>query len=476
MTTTDPTSGSIDGNRSADSIDAADIVKRLRATFDRGRTRSIEWRVAQLDGLARMLTENEARFVEALRDDLGKPEIEAYAADVKTTYNEVVHLRKNLAAWAEPRKASVPMAAQPGKAWVQPEPLGVALVIAPWNYPVQLLVQPMAAALAAGNAVVGKPSELAPATSVALAELMPRYTAPDAVAVVEGGVDASTALLAERYDHIFFTGSTAVGRVVMKAAAEHLTPVTLELGGKSPVLVDDSADIAVAGRRIAWGKWLNAGQTCIAPDYALVTAERRDELVESLRVAFDQFAGSGPVADSPDFARIVNDRHVDRLTGLLADHGGVTAVGGSVDAASRFVEPTVVVDPDPTSPLMSEEIFGPILPLLTVDSMDDAVALVNSREKPLALYAFGDVEVARSLVDRTTSGGACINHVIVQLTAPELPFGGVGHSGIGRSHGRASFDAFSNLRAVMQKQPSPDPSLMYPPYTKFRQKVVRTFL
>lgn len=466
---------SIEGNRSTESDDSAEVVKRLRATFDRGRTRSLEWRVAQLDGLARMLTENEDRFIAALRDDLGKPEIEAYAADVKTTYNEVVHLRKNLAAWAKPRKASMPLAAQPGKAWVQPEPLGVALVIAPWNYPVQLLVQPMAAALAAGNAVVGKPSELAPATSAVLAELVPRYTAPDAVAVIEGGVEVSTALLAQRYDHIFFTGSTAVGRVVMKAAAEHLTPVTLELGGKSPVLVDDSADIAVAGRRIAWGKWLNAGQTCIAPDYALVTAERRDELVESLRTAFGEFS-RGPVADSPDFARIVNDRHVDRLTGLLSDHGGVTAVGGNVDAASRFVEPTVVLDPDPTSRLMSEEIFGPILPVLTVDSMDDAVAVVNSRAKPLALYAFGDVDVARSLVDRTTSGGACINHVIIQLMAPELPFGGVGHSGIGRSHGRASFDAFSNLRAVMQKSPSPDPSMMYPPYTKFRQKVVRTFL
>ena len=456
--------------------DVAAVVARVRAAYASGRTRPIEWRVEQLDGLTRMLTREEDRFSAALAADLGKPTIEGYVADIKATINEIVDIRKHTAKWAKPRKVKLPMTMKPGSGWILPEPLGVALVIAPWNYPIQLLLEPMAAALAAGNAVVAKPSELAPATSAALAELLPRYVDPEAIAVVEGDASVSTSLLAERYDHIFFTGSTRVGQVVMEAAAKHLTPVTLELGGKSPVLVDDSANIEVTGRRLAWGKWLNAGQTCVAPDYVLVTEARRDELVETMRAAFAEFSGGDP-RGTDDFARIVTQRHATRLHGLLADHGGTVAVGGEADPDTRYVEPTVIVDPDLDSGLMTEEIFGPILPVVTVESMDDAVDFVNERDKPLALYVFADDDdAAHALVERTTAGGTCINHVVLHLTPPELPFGGVGPSGMGRYHGRSGFDTFSNLRSVMKKKATPDPKLMYPPYTSLKQRLIRRFL
>ena len=456
--------------------DVSGVVARVRAAYESGRTRPIEWRLEQLDGLARMLKREEERFSAALAADLGKPTIEGYAADIKATINEIADIRKHTPKWVKPRKASLPMSMKPGKAWIHPEPLGVALIIAPWNYPIQLLLEPAAAAIAAGNAIVLKPSELAPATSAALAELVPRYVDPEAIAVVEGDASMSTALLEQRYDHIFFTGSTRVGQVVMEAAAKHLTPVTLELGGKSPVLVDDSADIEVTGRRLAWGKWLNAGQTCVAPDYVLVTEDNRDQLVESMRDAFTEFSG-GDTRASDDFARIVTPRHATRLQGLLSDHGGTVALGGEADPETRYVEPTVIVDPDLDSGIMTEEIFGPILPVITIESMDAAVDFVNERDKPLALYVFADDDdAADSLVERTTAGGTCINHVILHLTPPELPFGGVGPSGMGRYHGRSGFDTFSNLRSVMKKKANPDPKLMYPPYTKMKDRLIRRFL
>ncbi len=456
--------------------DVAAVVARVRAAYDSGRTRPVEWRVEQLDGLTRMLTREEERFSAALSADLGKPTIEGYVTDIKATINEIVDIRKHTPKWAKPRKVKLPMAMKPGTGWTHPEPLGVALVIAPWNYPIQLLLEPIAAALAAGNAVVAKPSELAPATSAALAELIPRYVDPEAVAVVEGDASVSTSLLAEHYDHIFFTGSTRVGQVVMEAAAKHLTPVTLELGGKSPVLVDDSANIEVTGRRLAWGKWLNAGQTCVAPDYVLVTEAHRDELVETMRSAFAEFSG-GDTRGTDDFARIVTQRHATRLQGLLADHGGTVAIGGEADPETRYVEPTVIVDPDLDSGIMTEEIFGPVLPVITIESMDAAVDFVNGRDKPLALYVFADDDdVASSLVERTTSGGTCINHVLLHVTPPELPFGGVGPSGTGRYHGQSGFDAFSNLRSVMKKKSTPDPKLLYPPYTNLKQRLIRRFI
>jgi aldehyde dehydrogenase (NAD+) len=348
----------------------------------------------------------------------------------------------------------------------------VALVIAPWNYPVQLTLSPLATALAAGNAAVVKPSELVPETSAVLARLVRQHLDPEAVAVVEGGPEVSSELLEQRFDHIFFTGSTAVGRIVAEAAARHLTPTLLELGGKSPVVVAADADLAIAAKRLAWGKGLNAGQTCIAPDYVLVDRRHMDALVDLLVQAFADFYGPTP-ASSPDLAQIVNERHVQRLAGLLHGHGGAVACGGTIDEATRKLAPTVVVDPDPASPLMQEEIFGPILPVLPVDDVDQAVAFVNGRPKPLALYLFAeDDAVTRTVVDGTSSGGVCVNHVMVHIGPPDLPFGGVGDAGHGRYHGRAGFDALSNLKPVYERRLRPDLSFIYPPYTKRKTKLL----
>ncbi|GJM38349.1 MAG: aldehyde dehydrogenase [Acidimicrobiales bacterium] len=458
-------------------VDVAAVVEGVRAVYDSGRTKPMAWRLEQLDGLVRMLKMEGARFEEALALDLGKPAIEGFAADVGSTASEIAGMRKNAPKYAKPRKARLPMASQPGKGYIIPEPLGVALIVAPWNYPVQLLLLPMAAALAAGNAVIAKPSEVAGATSNLLAELIPRYCDPEAIAVIEGDVAVATDLLEQRFDHIFYTGSTDVGRIVYQAAARHLTPVTLELGGKSPVLVDDSANIEVTGRRLAWGKWLNAGQTCVAPDYVLVTEKNRDALVDSMKTAFDEFSGGKGTKDNKDFGSIVTDRHAGRLEGLLADHGGTVAFGGDVDVDAKYVEPTVIVDPAKDSKIMQEEIFGPLLPVITVESMTEAVEIVNGREKPLALYVFAeDAEKAEELIGSTTSGGACVNHVVLHITPPDLPFGGVGESGTGRYHGRSGFDTFSNLKSVMKKPTKMDPKMLYPPYTARKEKMIRKFI
>ncbi len=456
MTTTEPTP----------TTDLADIpaeIDRLRIAVRQGVTRPIEWREAQLDGIIRFAKEHTDALIDAMEADLGRPRIEGWLADVSSAITEAEYVRKHVRKWAKPRRAKLPLNALPGSARIVPEPLGVALIISPWNYPVNLVLEPMTAALAAGNAVALKPSELAPATSSLIARVLPRYLDERAFTVFEGGVDVSTAVLKEQFDHIFFTGSTAVGRIVMRAAAEHLTPVTLELGGKSPVIVADDADLDVAATRIAWGKTFNAGQTCIAPDYVLASAHVRDQLVDKIAAAWTTFFGND-AASSPDLGRIVNGRHHQRLVDLL--DGQPIAVGGSHDASIRFLEPTIVVDPDPASPLMTDEIFGPILPVLTVGSIDEAINFVNDRPKPLALYAFtSDDELSGKIMGSTSSGGGCINHTLLHFTPHELPFGGVGPSGMGRYHGQAGFDTFSNLRGILRKPTAIDPPLLYPPYT-----------
>ena len=457
-------------------VDAGLIGKSLRATFDSGRTRSLGWRQEQLAGLRRMMDEADAELTEALRQDLGRPSMEAYAADIGHTKAELRHLAKHVARWMRPTKVRVPLTAAPAKAWIQPEPLGVALVIAPWNYPIQLLVEPLAAAVAAGNCVVAKPSELAPACSAALARLLPRYVDPEAITVVEGGVEETTALLAERWDHIFFTGSTAVGRIVAAAAARHLTPTVLELGGKSPTYVHASANLDVAARRIAWGKFLNAGQTCIAPDYVLVDHQVRDQLVDALAARITEFFGADP-QQSASFGRIVNERHLARVAGLLDAGAGTVAVGGAIDPAARFVAPTVTVEPSPDSPVMQEEIFGPVLPVLGVDGPDEAVAFITARPKPLALYVFGDDDaVIDAVVSGTSSGGVCINQTLMHLLPSDLPFGGVGDSGMGAYHGKAGFDVFSHRKSVLRKPVTPDLKVLYPPYRAPVERVIRKIL
>ncbi|MFI2205755.1 aldehyde dehydrogenase family protein [Streptomyces sp. NPDC020192] len=428
----------------------ADIVARLRATFATGRTKPVEWRVDQLRRLRAMLTERGADLAAALRADLGKSRTEAYRTEIDFTVREIDHTLDHLADWLRPEPAPVPAhLGADATAWTQYDPLGVVLVIAPWNYPAQLLLAPMVGALASGNAVVAKPSELAPATSAALAELIPAYLDTDAVAVVEGGIPETTALLAERFDHIFYTGNGTVGRIVMRAAAEHLTPVTLELGGKSPVFVDRDADLGVVADRLARGKFLNAGQTCVAPDYVLTDPETAAALETALVRAVEGVFGTDP-AESPEYGRIVNERHFDRLSGLL-DSGRV-AVGGESDRTTKYIAPTVLADVDPTSAVMQEEIFGPILPIVTVAGLDEAIAFINDRDKPLALYVFSESEETRGrIAAETSSGGLGYGLPLAHLTVSDLPFGGVGESGMGNYHGRYSIETFSHRKAVLEK-------------------------
>lgn len=465
------------GARTDDEVDVVPtMVARARAAFEEGRTRSLSWRKRQLDALDHLLTVGRDALAEAMAADQGKPAFEAYSGDIEFPRREVRFVRANLEAWARPRRVRLNLRDRPGNAWMVPEPLGVVLVISPWNSPVQLLVTPLADALAAGNAVVAKPSELAPATSRVLAELLREHLDPEAVAVVEGGVETATALLALRFDHVLFTGSPAVGRVVARAAAEHLTPVTLELGGKSPVIVGADADIATAARRIAWGKFANVGQTCIAPDYVLVHREVRDRLAGALVATLRRFYGDDPL-HSPDLAGIVNDAHTERLAGLLEGHGGRVVHGGEVDRGRRKVAPTIILDPDPRSPLMQEEIFGPLLPVLGVDGVDEAVAFVRARPKPLALYVFSTSDATvEQVVGGTSSGGVCVNHTLFHIGTTALPLGGVGESGYGRYRGAAGFETFSHLKPVLRKPRRPETWIVYPPYTKLKQRLVARWL
>ncbi|AQS71152.1 aldehyde dehydrogenase family protein [Streptomyces pactum] len=428
----------------------ADVVARLRATFRTGRTKPVEWRTAQLHRLRALLTENGPDLEAALHADLGKSAAEAQRTEIGFTVREIDHTLDHLADWLRPEPAPVPAhLGADATAWTQYDPLGVVLVVAPWNYPAQLLLAPVVGALAAGNAVVAKPSELAPATSSVLARLLPRYLDTEAVAVVEGGVPETTALLAERFDHVFYTGNGTVGRIVMRAAAEHLTPVTLELGGKSPAFVDRDVDLDVVAARLAGGKFLNAGQTCVAPDYVLTDPETAAALEPALVRAVEGLYGTDP-ARSAEYARIVNERHYDRLTGLL-DSGRVV-VGGTGDRSEKYIAPTVLADVAPEAPVMREEIFGPILPIVTVSGPDEAIDFVNDRDKPLALYVFSESDATRErFAAETSSGGLGHGLPLAHLTVSDLPFGGVGESGMGNYHGRYSIETFSHRKAVLKK-------------------------
>lgn len=452
------------------------IVAGLRHGFERGITRPEAWRRELLQRLRALLLERGADFERALHDDLGKSGTEAQLTEIGFLIAEIDHALGHLRAWMRPRRAAAPLAVQPASARVVPEPLGVALVIAPWNYPLMLALSPVIGAIAAGNAVVVKPSELAPATSRLIASTVPDALDRRAVAVVEGGVPQTTALLEQRFDHIFYTGNGRVGRIVARAAAEHLTPVTLELGGKSPVYVDGTVDLAESAKRIAWGKFMNAGQTCVAPDYVLGTAPVLRALGPLLAEAIHDLYGSAPHRN-PDYGRIVNDAQFVRLLGYLDD--GEVLVGGGHDAGSRFIEPTVLVGADRESAVMRDEIFGPILPLVEVSGLDDALAFVAGRDKPLAAYVFSDSAPVRERWERETSSGALGFGVpVLHLVAPELPFGGVGESGTGAYHGERSFRAFSHEKAVLSKPLAPDTlaATIMPPFTPQKDALVRRWL
>ena len=446
-------------------------LAHLRQTFDSGKTRPVEWRLHQLAEIDRMMRDHETDFAEALQLDLGKCRFESVLTETSFVQAEASYARKHLTSWIKPKRVRTPLMAQPGRSCILPEPKGVVLIIAPWNYPMSMVVAPLVGAIAAGNCAVLKPSEVTQHTSAALARILPRYLDPEAFVVIEGGVPETTELLEQRFDHILYTGNERVARIVMTAAAKHLTPVTLELGGKSPCLIDKSADIDVAASRIAWGKFINAGQTCVAPDHVLVHREVAAQFIDALAGKIREFYGDDP-SQSPDYCRIASERHTQRFAKLL--EGQKIHTGGQVDVAKRYVAPTIVLDPAPDSMLMQEEIYGPVLPVITVDEMHHAVKFVADRPKPLALYLFSKSAVLEEVVlSKLSAGSVCINDAVLFMVSPELPFGGIGNSGMGRYTGWYGFETFSHMKPVMKRSFRFDAPMRYPPYTERKARLLK---
>ena len=437
------------------------MVSRQREFWNTGATRSVEWRLTQLKKLEQALEEREEALCAALKADLGKAAYESWLSEIGMTLGELRFARKHLKKWAAVKRRPSAMPLFPASSRVVPQPYGTVLIMSPWNYPVQLTLVPLVSALAAGNCAVVKPSAYAPNVARVVAELLGDIFPPEYVSVVQGGRAENAALLEQDFDYIFFTGSPAVGKTVMAAAAQHLTPVTLELGGKSPVIIAPDANIPLAARRIAWGKFLNAGQTCVAPDHVYIPQNLRDAFVKELAGQIHQLYGADPLT-GPDLPKIINEKHFNRVAGLLGS--GKTAVGGRTDPETRRIEPTVLVDVAESDSVMQEEIFGPVLPVLTYDSLDDLIARQQQKARPLALYLFtGDKTLERRVLSALPSGGVCVNDTVIHLANPHVPFGGVGNSGMGACHGRAGFDTFTHYRTIVRRGKL-DLPLRYAPY------------
>ncbi len=442
-------------------MDLKELVSAQRRYWNSGATRSVGFRRDMLEKLERAVVSRERELLSALREDLGKAPYESYACEVGMTLAELRCAKSHLTRWAAPKGRPSPMALFPAKSRVVADPYGVTLIMSPWNYPVQLTLVPLISALAAGNCAVVKPSAYAPACSAVLKALISDIFPREYAAVVEGGRTENSALLEERFDYIFFTGSTEVGRTVMRAAAEFLTPVTLELGGKSPVIIGEDADLKLAARRLAWGKFLNAGQTCVAPDHVWVPEGMRDALVEELGKQIRALYGENPL-ESPDLPKIVNEKHFNRVNGLIQREK--TAIGGKSDPVTRRIEPTVLVDVTETDAVMGEEIFGPVLPILTYTDLEELLARQQQKPRPLALYLFTrDRRAEERILRMVPSGGVCVNDTVVHLANPNVPFGGVGASGMGACHGKAGFDTFTHYRTVVRRG-ALDLPVRYPPY------------
>ncbi len=441
---------------------AARAVARQRNYFESGATRSYEFRLRQLKKLKDAIVQYQGQIQDALKADIGRPPFEAYI-EISTAIEDLKHTLKHLKGWMKPKKVGTSMWAQPGRSRIESTPQGVTFLLGPYNYPFLLLIQPLIGSIAAGNTAVLKPSSLNPTVADVVEKMMKQCFSEEYVAVFKGSTDVTNALLEERFDHIFFTGSPRVGRIVMAAAAKHLTKVTLELGGKSPTIVHKDANLKVAARRILSGKMLNVGQTCVAPDHLHVHADIRDEFEQVLVDTLQEFYGDDP-GQSPDLGRMINDRHFERVAGLI-DKAKVL-VGGQTDAGQRYIAPTLLRDVSMDDAIMQEEIFGPVLPILTYSSMDELVGnLKKLPEHPLALYLFTSSEqVERQVLDNTQFGGGCINNTVMHVANPNLPFGGVGESGMGAYHGRNSFDVFSHQRSILKATTLFDIKFRYAPY------------
>jgi len=440
-------------------------VQELRTFFGTHQTKEIAFRKIQLKKLKQAIVANEKKISEALWLDLHKSHEEAYLTEISFVLKEIDYHLKNLDYWSRPESVSTPLFMFPSRSKLWNEPLGVALIIAPWNYPFQLLFNPLVGALSSGCCVVLRPSPAAPRIAAVMEEIIQSIFDEQYVHVIQGGREVNEELLKERFDLIFFTGSSFVGKVVMRAAAEHLTPVILELGGKSPCIIDEEANLAIAAKRIIWGKTINAGQTCIAPDYVFVHENVKEKLIQEMKNALVLLFGE-EIDKNPYYARIVNNEAFDRLEKLLKE--GVVRIGGKMDKESLFIEPTIIDNLKDDSLIMQGEIFGPILPMFTFSRIDQVITYINSKEKPLALYYFGEKTKAREVLSKTSSGGASINDTLMQIANDNLPFGGVGNSGMGSYHGKGTYDVFSHRRGVVTSLTWIDLPFKYPPFKYFK--------
>lgn len=439
-----------------------EIIEKQRSYFNTGATLPLAFRINQLIRLKQALKEYEPQLLAALQEDLGKPVFEGYEAELGILYEEINFTLKHIKSWAKPKRVPTPLVHFPAKSAVYTEPLGVVLIMSPWNYPLQLTVAPLIAAISAGDCAAVKPSRYSPATSGVIEKMLNHYFEQEYISVFQGGSQVNTALLELKFDHIFFTGSPHVGRIVMEAAAKNLTPVTLELGGKSPCIVDETANIALAARRIAWGKLINAGQTCVAPDYVLVHESVMDQFIKEYGASVRTFYGDD-ILNNAEYCKIINEKHFSRLKGLLSS--GTVVFGGNTDETGRKIEPAVLTDVSLQSPVMQEEIFGPILPILPFRSFTETIDFVKARPKPLALYLFTtDAQRELRVLNEVPFGGGCVNDTVVHLSNPNMHFGGVGESGMGGYHGKMGFYAFSHQKSVLKKSNRLDVRFRYAPY------------
>ena len=453
-------------------MDIHEIVESEKHFFRTGVTRGVDFRIDMLKKFRKAIIENDELISAALKADLNKQTFESYMCETGLLLEEINFHIKRLKKWSKTRRVKSGIGQLPGKSYVCPEPYGVVLIMAPWNYPVQLCLMPLVGAISAGNCAVVKPSAYAPESSRVISKLIESAFPTGFVTAVEGGRDANKALLDEPFDYIFFTGSVAVGKTVMEAAAKRLTPVTLELGGKSPIIVDETANLPLAARRIAFGKVLNAGQTCVAPDYLMIEKSVEAPFIEEYKKALADFF---PEGDMSGMVRIINDKHFERVCNIL-DNSGNVVIGGARDAETRFIEPAVLTGVPIDSPAMQQEIFGPVLPVLPYEKLDDCIAFIRSRPKPLALYIFSENKMNQEKVLNSCSfGGGCINDTVIHLASSHMSFGGVGESGMGSYHGKKSFDTFTHYRSVL-KQGKLDVKLRYFPYKSGKEKITRMIL
>jgi len=452
-------------------MDIKSTVDHVRNSFNTGKTKTRMWRVNQLGQIKKLISENKSEIVSALRKDLNTDFLVANSSETDGIVSEVDDVLGKLDSWMAPERVSVPVMQFPSAGKIYKDPLGVVLIISTWNYPVSIIFRPLIGVIAAGNAAIIKPSEVCETVTPLMTKLIGKYLDQDCIRVIEGGIPESTEILKQKFDKIVYTGNTSVGKVVMKAAAEHLTPVLLELGGKNPLIIDKDCNLDYAVPRICWGKFMNAGQTCIAPDYVFCAEDKVDLFVRKMDENIKKFYGETP-SESSDYGKIINGHHTKRIVDLIS--GGKVVVGGEYDIDKNYVSPTLLTDVDMNSKLMTQEIFGPLLPIIPLKNLDTAIQFINSNPKPLAVYVFSEnKQVIDKVLTSTSSGGGCINETIMHNTCPNLPFGGVGASGIGAYNGKRSFDEFTHHKSILEKSLRSEPNLRFPPYTEKKLKIIK---